>query len=89
MWEYLKLRNGYVRIVNSYSDERFMFDTLRVNRSLWNILMGDTVCLLFKHKQSFLCIEKGYTETLGSFEIRLCDRCCSGIIFYEGIKNDT
>lgn len=88
MWEYIKLRNGYVRAVGQYSSSDFMFKILsaKVNRTWWNRLMKNTICLIFKHKQSSLMVEKGFTTVLGSFEIVMCDRCRCGIIFYEGIE---
>jgi hypothetical protein len=90
MWEYIKLRNGYVRSVGQYSDKRFMFDMLctKMNRNWWYQLLEYTVCKVFKHKASFLTVEKGYTEKLGTFEITLCDRCRCGIMFYEGKNNE-
>lgn len=84
--QYVKLKNGYMRAEHPYSSKRFMFDMLctKMNRTWWNRLIENTICLLFRHKQGFLTVEKGYTNTLGYFEVTLCDRCRCGIVFYEG-----
>lgn len=88
MWEYIKLRNGYVRSVDRYGADRFMFDTLcnSVNRTWWNRLIENTICKVLCHKKSCVIVEKGYTNRVGSFEIVMCDRCRVGVIYYEKEK---
>ena len=88
MWYYKRIPTGYYRIKSKNDRDSFMFDILgnKVNRDIWKKLCQWTICKIFDHSPGKICIEKGYTKEIGTFELTLCDRCRAKVLFYEGAR---
>lgn len=88
MWYYKRLSTGYCRTKSVNDKDDFIFNILgdKVNRGLLKKLCQWTICKIFGHSRGGVCVEKGYTKERGAFELTLCDRCKSKVLFYEGAR---
>lgn len=89
MWIFDRIKGGYVRSKHIADKDVFVLQTLSnaSNRSIWRKLCQKTVCKLFKHAESQICVQKGYSNERGNFRVVLCKWCFNSILFYEGRKH--
>lgn len=83
---YTKIRGGYVRYTLLNHKNTFIFNVLgdNVNRNTCQKIYQRTFCRVVGHMKSDVCIEKGFTNNRGAFEIALCKVCKCKVLFYEG-----
>jgi len=90
MWGFFKIKGGYVRQLSVGDTNRFIFEILShdINRSIWRKLCQKIICAVFSHKESSICIQKGFSNERGEFRIVLCRWCLNKVLFYERSKED-